>query len=223
MENRPYFTGELLSLIAYGISKSADKMPEIFWSESKDYFLYKGDRFSIPIFKRMVQELIQDAEDLQEGLLFTEHWSSQGRDPFQGTPLPQILTLLHDNHGEHMASYSFITDSRNKELLVGLESFLLETLISTPVLCQKYLQLIPGTTPQWKLDPTSRYLGQAEALLGKILLIVHITSGQPGRGPEITDLDLWNTASHRRNIYIADGRMMITTWYELLTTCPTFG
>lgn len=47
-----------------------------------------------------------------------------------------------------------------------------------------------------------------------LLLLIHITGGQPARGPEILDLSLWNTPTRRRNIHVIDGRVMVITRYH---------
>jgi len=55
---------------------------------------------------------------------------------------------------------------------------------------------------------------QVERFLEKLLFLVHLTAGQPGRGPEITSIRHSNSATTRRNIYIHDGQIMIVTVYH---------
>lgn len=60
----------------------------------------------------------------------------------------------------------------------------------------------------WKLDGVNHYLKKSDELLDLLFLIIHITSGQPARGPEILEIRLWNTATTRRNIHVIDGRIL---------------
>lgn len=213
LEDRPYFTGELLSLIAYSLSRAPDKVPVIFWSPKKEYFFFKGDKFCISQFKSLIQRLLNESKELVDRLTFKDKARSASLTHIFDLEFSRrILPILRDNQSEHMANYSFLSDSRNTGPLKGVDSYLLTILRNTSLKDQAIRN--KGSTGKyfWDIEFARNFINESEELLRKLLLLIHMTSGQPGRGPEITDLAIWNTTQRRRNIYIVDGRIMVTTW-----------
>jgi superfamily II DNA or RNA helicase len=59
-----------------------------------------------------------------------------------------------------------------------------------------------------------RYLLQVDRFLEMLLCAVHVTSGQPGRGSEITTMRHRNGALQDRNIFVVDGQIMTVVRYH---------
>jgi superfamily II DNA/RNA helicase len=59
-----------------------------------------------------------------------------------------------------------------------------------------------------------KYLRRVEAFLELLLLLVHITGGQPARGTEITAVRFRNAQAQDRNIYVIAGQVMVLTRYH---------
>ncbi|RKO97319.1 hypothetical protein CXG81DRAFT_1889, partial [Caulochytrium protostelioides] len=61
------------------------------------------------------------------------------------------------------------------------------------------------------------YDRKTQAFLKTLLVFVHLTSGLPMRGPEISSTRWCNTESVQRNTFIVDGRVaMFTTYHKSL-------
>lgn len=203
-----------MSLIAYGLAKNPDKLPDIWWGERKDYFLFRGEKFCIFLFKKMAISLISEAKNILNELIFVHHWP---QDIVLEAPLKDDHELLHsikENPREIMEEYSFMNDPRNVHLK-DLESFALNIIMGSTHLEKEYLAMdLSGQNITWRINAVNDYLAKSERLLELIFLLVHITSGQPARGTEIIDLNLWNTPNTRRNIHVVDGRTMLVTRYD---------
>jgi hypothetical protein len=50
--------------------------------------------------------------------------------------------------------------------------------------------------------------------LRKLMVILHITGGQPARGPELGSVKVSNSIYSARNIYVINGRMCFLTTYD---------
>ena len=210
LDDQPYPVGELASLVAYALKHQPERLGNIFWLPKKESFEFKGEKFSIPLFRFTIMTLIQQAAELTKELLHVSSWK---RDPFQGRTEMQLMERLKDDHSEYKRNYSFVTDERNTNLLAGLQKFLFQVIIEDDDLRKRYFWA-NQTSGQygWNSEAVEEYLSKTNTLLELILLLIHLTSGQPGRGTEILDLNIWNSPHRARNIYIAGGRIMIVTW-----------
>lgn len=63
-----------------------------------------------------------------------------------------------------------------------------------------------------------KYRKKVDAFLEGLLLLIHITSGQPARGSEITSLQHTNSTFHR-NMFIEHGLVALVTSYHKGYTC----
>lgn len=66
----------------------------------------------------------------------------------------------------------------------------------------------------WDVKQVKRYLRRVDQFLGLMLTGVHISYGQPGRGSEVTTMRHRNGVLRDRNIYVADGQLMIVVRYR---------
>jgi hypothetical protein len=67
-------------------------------------------------------------------------------------------------------------------------------------------------TSKWDPKALQKYRRQVDRFLEHLLLLVHLTSGQPTRGTEIISLRHVNT-THHWNVFIEDGLVAIVTSY----------
>ncbi|RPB18137.1 hypothetical protein L211DRAFT_854420 [Terfezia boudieri ATCC MYA-4762] len=161
LENSPYQIGEVLSLIAYALAKSMDKLPDVIWGPTMEYFNYHGDRFTIAGFKELVGHLIQDATALVDDLCFSAH-----RNPFGTTSGYEFLLAIKENPRNPTNNYCFLNDPRNTQLSI-LPTHCLSTIRDTQVLCNVWLAQIQNTsaTINFSVDQAKSYLNKAERLL----------------------------------------------------------
>jgi hypothetical protein len=67
----------------------------------------------------------------------------------------------------------------------------------------------------WKRPAVAKYFGQVDRFLERLLLIVHLTSGQPARATELLSLQHVNTPQgHHRSIFIDRGTVSTVTSYH---------
>ncbi|KAG8674011.1 hypothetical protein FPOAC1_007330 [Fusarium poae] len=69
-------------------------------------------------------------------------------------------------------------------------------------------------TGEWKWAGIRKYLKLVKRFEEFLLLLAHITGGQPSRGEEITGLRLINGINRDRNIFIIDGKVVLVTQYH---------
>ena len=67
---------------------------------------------------------------------------------------------------------------------------------------------------QWNVKQVKRYLRCVDCFLMLLMVCVHITSGQPGRGSEITTIQHCNGLLQDRNIFVIDRQVMTVVRYH---------
>jgi hypothetical protein len=168
------------------------------WSADKKTFYLNGKPVIISKFKQMARDLVTEAEDkLWNDLLWKED-----RDQRFILKLDNIINdVTFTNRG-----WSFVNRKEN-ELDNGLEWML------TQVADSRRLRLRDGN---WKLAEVRRYVRLIKRFLELLLFACHVTSGQPGRGTEVTTIRRVNGLLQDRNVFVVDGRVMIITCYHKL-------
>ena len=58
---------------------------------------------------------------------------------------------------------------------------------------------------EWRPRAVQRYLKQIDRFLELLCLAIHITGGQPARGPELLSIRWRNGVLQDRNLYVIDG------------------
>jgi len=90
--------------------------------------------------------------------------------------------------------------------------------IGTERLRDRFCALDNGRNIIWDLKGFQLYVAQVNRFLESLLLLLHLTAGQPARGTEITGLQHVNTVYHR-NVFVEDGLVAIVTSYHKGYTC----
>ena len=84
---------------------------------------------------------------------------------------------------------------------------------------ESFIQTVRGRSRSpryrsWTKPYATGYLADHDQFLSTLLLLIHITSGQPARGPELLSIKVCNTESTIRNIHISHGRLCTLTQYN---------
>jgi hypothetical protein len=94
--------------------------------------------------------------------------------------------------------------------------WLLKRILENPWLQEEFIH--PESTitePTWKQKVCQDYLLVVDAFLERLLLLIHLTAGQPARSSEILSLRHINTVNdHHRNVFIEGGMVSIVTTYH---------
>ena len=67
---------------------------------------------------------------------------------------------------------------------------------------------------QWIDHRRHAYLTQERQFLRKLMVVMHVTGGQPARGPEIGSIKVRNNQFGVRSVYIISGRVGVLTTYD---------
>ena len=73
---------------------------------------------------------------------------------------------------------------------------------------------LQSSNGQWNVKQVKRYLRSVDRFLTLLLVCVHMTSGQPGRGSEITTMRHRNGLLQDRNLFIMDRQVMTVIRYH---------
>lgn len=124
------------------------------------------------------------------------------------------LRSLVDNPAESAPGWSFVQDLRN-EVLQGYGRWLLDRIVENNWLCKDFLGA-SGVTVRWREGAVASYLAQVERFLERLLLLIHITGGQPARGTELLSIQYCNPADGQgqRNIFLENRLVSFVTYYH---------
>ena len=126
------------------------------------------------------------------------------------------LRDLKDNPAENEKGWSFLKDARNEHVLPSGKRWMLDRILEADWLRTEFVEVRKkDSSVTWKLAAAKRYVAMIDRFLERLLLIIHLTSGQPARGTEILSLRHHNTVNgHHRGIFIEDGLVSTVTAYH---------
>jgi hypothetical protein len=129
------------------------------------------------------------------------------------------LYKMEDNHANNQGEWSFLKDLRNAEILQcgksGAGQWLMDPIIEHEWLSFEFLSLAKCGRIKRQRKRVEQYFRDVDSFLERLLLLVHITSGQPARGTEILTLRHMNTSNgHHRSIFIENGLVGTVTSYH---------
>lgn len=197
--------GYTLSLLLYGkkIASETGSRLMVSWSKSGDMIYFMGKPIRMDSIRSMVAEMTADAEDLLWGsLMFKE--GKGGKDDGIRFTIP--LADIHDDLTYTQRGKSFLHGNG----LVGREIEMLEDLVTGP----RKNEFIDARRGGWKWLGIRKYLKLVKKFEALLLVLAHITGGQPSRGEEITGLRLVNGINRDRNVFVIDGEVVLVTQYH---------
>ncbi|KAH3951994.1 hypothetical protein HBH53_049120 [Parastagonospora nodorum] len=201
----------VLHLRAYGtrIRDSTTTIGHIGWSDDRQQLSYKSLELSMNGLRWFVKDQVQLATaQLADLLLLPE-------DPTARTQQRFLLDPAHlkDDPSNSSAGFSFLQDPRNSTVLAGRERHLLNKLKAPGELHDRFFGGSKDLT--WDKTAVHSYIKQTHRFLRRLLLLIHLTGGQPARGTELLTLRWRNSASSEvRNIFIEHGLVAFVTSYH---------
>ncbi|KAF1955660.1 hypothetical protein CC80DRAFT_415022 [Byssothecium circinans] len=130
------------------------------------------------------------------------------------TTLPKIYwDRLVDNPAEQKIGWSFIKDAYNIDA-INAERWLWSA--KRQEVDQRPMAQLqnPESQARYAGYMVKRYLRQVDHFLTLLIVCVHMTSGQPGRGSEVTTMRHQNGLLQDRNIFVMDGQVMTVVRYH---------
>tara|TARA_R110002003_G_scaffold3278_1_gene25047 strand:- start:168 stop:1271 length:1104 start_codon:yes stop_codon:yes gene_type:complete len=180
------------------------------WSEDAETVTYRDISFSMESLRGLVSSLVARAQrDLEDLLLL--HPEERRED------VVPVVTLhrLTDDHSNGQKGWNFLKDPRNADQLRDGDDWLFNRVLDNDWLRDEMLSLTQEDQVVWKKKAVQAYFTKRDQFLEQLLLLIHITSGQPARGTELLSLQHSNTAQgHHRSIFIEEGLISTVTSYH---------
>ncbi|KAH0548600.1 hypothetical protein GP486_007856 [Trichoglossum hirsutum] len=193
----------VLRLRLYGraIHNKTTAVGGINWNE--ETVIYKEIELSMTDFRRLVHQLCEETcyvliKDLlfaqdKEGDLPSYRWSE-----------------LKDNPAKDDPNWYFVQDRRN--CMQKETRWLLNRILSTSELTEQFMHIEQGV---WKQKRVNDYMDKISLFMERLMVLIHISAGQPARARELLSLRYCNTEKGgHRCIFIENGLMVIVTFYD---------
>lgn len=169
-----------------------------------DRIRYQDVEFTRGQFQRMMHGMVNSA------------WETLVRDvllcggPDDGD-VPRIpWAQLVDNPANDLPGWSFVDDERNRWPVDG------RTWLHRRMWTEHRGEFIQreSATP-WVRARVQQWIRAVSTLKEMLLVLMHLSGGQPARGPEILSIRYCNTANGgRRHVFVEDGMMVFVTEYH---------
>ena len=194
----------MLDLRAYGMKVDFNTTSDghVGWKDG-DVLQYKDIHFSMADFRGMAEQLQISTRKKLLSVMFATDESEMPAVPW---------TELFDDPSNASVGWSFIDDTRTRWPVDGKE-WLFQRIQSRPEERKRFVKeeaangINKGRVRDW--------LKEIDDFRGQLLALMHITGGQPARGPEILSVRHSNTMQGgHRNLFIEDGMVVFVTQYH---------
>jgi RecQ family ATP-dependent DNA helicase len=197
----------MLDLRTYGlkIHYNTTSRGHVEWV-GRDELLYKSLQFSMAQFRGMVHGLATESRRLlMDELLFGNSRTAE--------PIPSVpWNSLRDNPTDERPRWNFLKDHRTRMPVDG-EGWLFQRVGQDAAIRDRFMKR--GTRWGINTQEVERYMDRVVEFREKLIVLMHITAGQPARGPEIMSIRHSNTVKGgHRNIFIEDGMVVFVTRYH---------
>ena len=193
-------------LYLFKVGKASVTKHQARWSLDGETVEYKGTELRMSDVQRLVVSEYQRAHVLlYNELLFG-----------MNNMLPMQSWRLRDDLDVDDVGFSWMMLHENMELLDGCEVKLLEQIHSSAELKDMFIvQGVrgEGDGPRMSEKAMDLYEANAQDLLKRLMVLCHLTSGQPLRQPELLSIK-WRNTARLRNILIWQGHIMLYTQYH---------
>lgn len=128
--------------------------------------------------------------------------------------LPRMRAwALKDNLDGDAFEYFFCEHRENVELVKPLAKCLQTFIQDSKLLRDVFLDTVANGTKVWRKKAIVQYEATADEFLQRLLLLVHMSSGQPLRESELFSVT-WRNTQRQRNVYLKHGLVMLHTTYH---------
>ncbi len=197
--------GEVLGwrLLLFTVSKEVVGTHQAEWDPEEKILTY-GD---VDLPMDQVPRLLLSEYTQARQFLYTELM-------FGVQSLPRIQAwALKDNLDADAFGWFWGQHRENVDLLKGSATALLTAIQASKSLRDSFLDTTDDGTKAWRQKAIDQYESVVEEFLKRLLVLIHIASGQPLRESELFSITWYNT-QRRRNVYIKHGLVMLYTTYH---------
>ena len=198
--------GEILGwrLLLFTVSKEVVGLHQAQWDVDEKVLTY-GD---IDLHMDHVPRLLLSEFQQAQHLLYNELM-------FGAQTLPRMRAwALKDNLDADAFGWFFGQHRENVELLKPLTRSLLAVIQDSKPLRDSFLDTTADGAKVWREKAIEQYEAVADEFLKRLLVLIHMGSGQPLRESELFSVT-WRNSQRRRNVYFKHGLVMLyTTYYK---------
>lgn len=132
--------------------------------------------------------------------------------------VPELqLHQLTDDPVNNQHGWNFLKDKRNRAVLpTSGERWMLDRVLASESLWQEFIEVRQAdSSVRWRESYVTAYQQWVDQFLRRLLVLIHMTGGQPARATELISIRHSNTPEGRhRNLYIEHGLASIVTSYH---------
>ena len=209
----PFSWPNRLRMYGKKVRDSTTCLGYIAWSGDGQTVTYKDVAgLSIKHFKGFVRDQVAKAQGQLEELLLLHPEESR-----EDLGIDFWMHRIVDNAAENRDMWNFLQHTQNLEgTLPDRSKWLLERVLRNKWLQEEFLyENSTPREPKRKQSAVRAYRVQVDEFLATLLLLIHLTAGQPARGTEILSLRYVDTINgHHRNIFIDGGTVSTVTTYH---------
>ena len=202
-----------LRLYGKKVRDSTTCLGYISWSDDGLSVSYKGiSNLTLEAFRNFIRDQVHKAHAQLKDLLLLH--------PEEKPEDMDIRFWMHrvfDNPAGDSRSWNFLTYPHNTQgTLPVRDKWLLERVLKAEWLQDEFFCMKSSIAqPTWSQKAVQGYSSRVDSFLERLLLLVHVTSGQPARGTETLSLRHVNTVNgHHRNVFIENGMVSTVTAYH---------
>lgn len=178
----------------------------IHWSQDKQTIYFVGRPVQLPKIGPMCNALLEELREILLTLAFEEELPT--------IKLGQVVDSTAWTQQFRKANFDFTKHAANRQLNVDYLFNLRRAHAATADL-QMLAKVTRGSGEVSWIDSRKHwYLAVEKRFLRKLMVAMHITAGQPARGPELGSIKVFNSPCSARNIIILNGRTCILTMYD---------
>ena len=197
--------GEILGwrLLLFTVSREVVGSNQAEWDLDEQILTYGDVDLQMDHVPRLLlSEFTQARQSLYEELMFG------------AANLPRIRAwAVKDNLDADAFGWFWGQYCENADLLTGSATALLGTIQASKPLRDSFLDAANDGTKVWRQKAMDQYETTVDEFLKRLLVLIHMASGQPLRESELFSVTWYNT-QRRRNIYVKHGLVMLYTTYH---------
>jgi hypothetical protein len=202
----------ILNLRAYGakIRDTSTALGHMYWSDDGEKLSYKTIELTMNNFRWFLRDQVQEVQEQLHALLLLPDCEPEMRASY----IPHLrLASLKDDPSVGTAGWSFLQDQRNGGLLGDRQRWLLGRVRDDKRLRRRFFANVD--TLEWNKKHVATYGSRAYAFLRRLLLLIHMTGGQPARATELLTVRWRNSKDGLvRSLFVENGLVLFITSYH---------
>jgi hypothetical protein len=201
-------TASILTQLAMGkkFNKTHQSPSNIHWSDDEQTIHYLGQPVPLAKIETMCQVLMRELKELLMALTFDS--------PVETVDLTRIVDSMAWGQAFRRQGFSFIEHNANQDQAKGDYGYLLKRARRGEGRWTMLKKKAGSHEVEWVKGQVRAYLTKEGQFLRKLMVCMHVTGGQPARGPELGSIKVNNSIYSARNIYIINGRVCFLTMYD---------